>query len=130
MSDNANQSTSQPAIDPAVAGLVGVVKAAGGNLSEAARRLGIPRDTVVSRLRRHGLLPLAREARQKRQRDEERALRTALEEVSPSDRVRLLLVPERAREVLLAELATRDDLDEAARALLRAARQGSSMEAA
>lgn len=122
-SDNANQSTSLPS---AVDALVGVVRAAGGNLSEAARRLGLPRDTVVSRLRKHGLLPLAREARQSRQREEERALRAALEEVPPSDRVRLLLAPERARGALLAELAGREDLDEGARALLQAARLGTS----
>ena len=123
MPDNANQSTSLP-IDPAMAGLVGAVQAAGGNLSETARRLGIPRDTVVSRLRRHGLLPLAREAREQRRREEETALRASLEEVPPSERVRVLLAPTHARDAVLAELAARPDLDEDARALLREARVG------
>jgi hypothetical protein len=125
-----NDRPSAPAVPALLAGLVGAVQAAGGNLAAAARRLGIPRDTVVSRLRKHGLLQVAKDARERRRREDERALRASLEEVPPSERVRVLLAPAKARVRLLAELATRADLDEDARALLREARVGALSEAA
>jgi hypothetical protein len=103
-------------------GLAEIVRASGGNLCEAARRLEITRDTVVSRLRRHGLMHTARAAREERQSAEVAALRKLLDELSPSDRVRVLLARQPSRASVLRELAERDDLDDDARDLLRRAR--------
>lgn len=122
MSDNSNL-RDLGSTKATAAGLLGVVREVGGNLSAAARVLSLPRDTVVSRLRRHGLLEDARRARQERRGTNLEELRRALESLSPSERVRVLLPESGARERLLDELSQRGDLDQDARVRLRRARR-------
>jgi hypothetical protein len=98
--------------------LAGVVRDAGGNLAQAAHRAGIPRATLVSRMRRQGLDHVTRAARAERAAEDVERARKVLGELPPSDRVRALLIPSHARAALLAELAARDDIDEDARAAL------------
>jgi hypothetical protein len=111
---------------PAPTALLGIVKEAGGNLAETARRLRLSRDTVVSRLRRHGLLGEARRVRAASKDMKIEQARGILDVLPPSDRVRVLLVTGDARERLLDELAAREDLDKDARERLRRARRVSS----
>lgn len=121
MSDNTFRDLG--ATQATAAGLLGVVREAGGNLSDAARILSLSRDTVYSRLRRHGLLEDVRRIRQERRGTKLEELRRALESLPPSERVRVLLPEPGARERLLDELAQRGDLDRDARVRLRKARR-------
>lgn len=108
-----------PATGPTATGLLEIVQAADGNLAEAARRLGTKRSFVISRLKSHGLLPAVRQMRKAVQAAEIDALRATLDEIAPSDRVRVLLAQGPVREALVRELEARDDLDTDARTRLR-----------